>query len=120
MIPNDFLSYPNTRIQCFSVLSSYSAVKKWNDLQLDSTVDDTSFERDIFNHEKIQNQKFDQDLKNLVQDQLPVRKQNRHFHQKNDWYHHHKGENENQIKMIVILKVMKKKMRIHLNRKNKR
>ena len=79
-----------------------------------------TFERDIFNHEKIQNQKFDQDLKNLVQDQLLVRKQNRHFHQKNDWYHHHKGENENQIKMIVILKVMKKKMKIHQNRKNKR
>ena len=69
-----------------------------------------TFERDIFNHEKIQNQKFDQDLKNLVQDRMPLQKQNRHFHQKNDRYRHHKGKNENQIKMNVILKVRKKKI----------
>jgi len=37
-----------------------------------------------FNHQKIKNQKFDQDLKNLVQDRPVVQKRNLLFHQKND------------------------------------
>ena len=72
-----------------------------------------------FNHQKIKNQMFDQDLKNLVQDRPVVQKRNLLFHQKNDWFHHHRDEKENQIKMKVIRKV-KKKMKILQNRKNKR